>query len=155
VITFNLDEYLDLDQRFMNQSYAYFMNEHLFNDLNIRRENIHFPNEKQKGSVFHQMVQQAGGIDLAILGIGTNGHIAFNEPGSVINSTTRIVELKESTRLSNAKFFNNNINLVPKKAISVGLDLIRTAKRVVIIATGKDKYEAVQHLLKATQYDKE
>jgi glucosamine-6-phosphate deaminase len=157
VITINLDEYIGLDVK-NNQSYRFFMNENLFNHIDILKQNTFVPNglgDINKNALLYDKIIEEHPIDIQLLGLGSNGHIAFNEPGSSINSTTRIVELKQSTRQSNAKFFNNNVDLVPTHAVSVGFDIIKAAKKIVIIATGKDKYEAVQHLLNAKRFDTE
>ena len=102
-ITFNLDEYVGIDKHH-DQSYQYFMNKHLFSNLNFRKH--YFPTE-ENWNEYDLMIKNSGGIDIQILGIGTNGHIAFNEPGSNRYSSTRIVDLTENTIKDNSRFFDN------------------------------------------------
>ena len=132
VISFNLDEYYPLEREAV-QSYWSFMHHHLFNKVDIRPENIHIPNgEWDKNSIkkycqeYEDLIDSVGGIDLQILGIGNNGHIGFNEPGSSIYSKTRLVNLENSTRLANAKYFQN-ITRVPRLAITAGISTIMKA----------------------------
>ena len=149
VVTFNLDEYYPIDKDAI-QSYNAFMNRVLFNHIDIDPENIHIPNgEIEKGSVkehcseYEKQIEEAGGIDLQILGIGNNGHIGFNEPGSSLYSRTRLVTLDNSTRLANAYEFAN-ISEVPRLAITMGISTILKAKRVVLMAWGTGKAPIVQ-----------
>jgi glucosamine-6-phosphate deaminase len=128
--TFNLDEYHPGNQ-FRN-----FMNEKLFDHINIAQQNIHFPCDN-----YDQIIEESGGIDLCILGIGVNGHIAFNEPGSTSDSRTRIVELDESTRVRNSKLSDGA--QIPSHAISVGIATILDCKRIIVIAKGDEKTAAV------------
>lgn len=147
VTTFNLDEYVGLDDTH-NQSYIYFMNTNLFNHIDIKKENTFFPNNKTNNpEIYDEKIKDLGGIDFQILGIGSNGHIAFNEPNTDFNSLTHIVELTESTIKDNSRFFNN-INEVPTKAVSMGLKSIMNAKEIVLIALGKNKATAIAKLLK-------
>lgn len=147
VTTFNLDEYIGLEINHP-QSYHYFMNDHLFSHIDIDVNNVHVPDgidyEKSAGE-YDANIENAGGIDFQILGIGSNGHIAFNEPGTSFNSLTHVVNLKESTIKDNSRFFNS-IEEVPTKAISMGLASIMKAKRVVLIATGENKSDAILKL---------
>lgn len=150
VKTFNLDEYYGLSIE-SKASYHYFMNHHLFSKININKSNTYFPSENNN---YDNLIKQNGSIDLQILGIGTNGHIGFNEPGSDINSLTRLVDLTKSTIEVNAKkFFNNDISAVPKKAISMGLKSIMQAKKIVLLAFGSSKYDAISKLKKSTKFD--
>ncbi|RWZ90862.1 MAG: glucosamine-6-phosphate deaminase [Hydrotalea sp. AMD] len=141
VITFNLDEYYPIE-RDARQSYWSYMHRHLFNHIDILPENIHLPNgelskeaTKKACEIYEQMIEDAGGIDLQILGIGTNGHIGFNEPGSSIFSKTRLVSLDNSTRINNAYEFQN-ISEVPRMAITMGIGTILKAKKILLMAWG-------------------
>jgi len=129
--TFNLDEYLDGNQ------FREFMDAQLFEHVNICSGNMHFP-----VIGYDALIAEAGGIDLCILGIGVNGHIAFNEPGSSVNSRTRVVELDVSTRVRNSQLSGEEI---PSKAISVGIATILDCKRIIVIASGEEKHEAVNN----------
>ena len=148
VKSFNLDEYVGLEETH-NQSYRYFMNNHLFNHIDIKLENTHIPSNKDDENnleIYDQKIKEAGGIDIQILGIGSNGHIAFNEPGTSFNSNTHIVTLKESTINDNSRFFNS-IDEVPKQAITMGLNSIMQAKKIILIAFGKNKQEAIYKMM--------
>ncbi|MFZ1799975.1 MAG: glucosamine-6-phosphate deaminase [Chitinophagaceae bacterium] len=141
VITFNLDEYYPISPQIF-QSYWSFMQRHLFSHVDILPENIHIPNgELPKEEIknhciaYEQMIEDAGGIGLQILGIGNNGHIGFNEPGSSIFSKTRLINLDISTRMANSKDFEN-ISKVPRLAITMGIQTIMKAKRVILMAWG-------------------
>lgn len=150
VQTFNLDEYLDLPDNHP-QTYRVFMNQHLFSKVNIDLSNTYFPNLQEN---YDQLINKLGGIDLQILGIGTNGHIGFNEPGSELNSLTRIVDLTEETITTNAnKFFDGDTKLVPKQAISMGIDSILKAKKIILLAFGKTKKDVVKTLKNTKQFD--
>ena len=129
VITFNLDEYLEMDPNSIH-SYHYFMHEHLFNHIDIKKENIHIPKgnltelEIQKHCIqYEKKIEAAGGIDLQLLGIGRNGHIGFNEPGSLESSITRKVTIDNKTRVDASPEFGG-IKNVPKKAITMGINTI-------------------------------
>lgn len=144
VKSFNLDEYVGLEPTH-NQSYRYFMNTNLFNNIDIDINNTHIPSlneDENYYKLYDEKIEKAGGIDLQLLGIGSNGHIAFNEPNTLFNSKTHIVSLNESTIRDNSRFFND-INEVPKEAITMGLESIMQAKRIVLIAFGKNKAEAI------------
>ncbi len=141
VITFNLDEYYPIE-RAAFQSYWSFMHRHLFNHIDIDKNNIHIPNgELGKEEVkkycqhYDQLIESMGGIDLQVLGIGNNGHIGFNEPGSSIFSKTRITSLDNSTRVANSFEFQN-ISQVPRMAITMGISTIMKAKKVLLMAWG-------------------
>ncbi len=141
VITFNLDEYYPLQRKAL-QSYSSFMHRHLFNHIDIDPENIHIPNgELPKEDVkkhclkYEQLIEAVGGIDLQILGIGNNGHIGFNEPGSSIFSKTRMVTLDNITRIANAYEFQN-ISQVPRMAVTMGISTILKAKKILLMAWG-------------------
>lgn len=141
VISFNLDEYYPLERDAV-QSYWTFMHHHLFNHVNINPDNIHIPNGewpqdkiKQYCLAYEAKIEEAGGIDLQILGIGNNGHIGFNEPGSSIYSKTRLVTLENSTRIANSKDFQN-ISKVPRLAITTGISTILKARKIILMAWG-------------------
>ncbi len=149
VKTFNLDEYVGLDGNH-NQSYRYFMNHNLFDHIDIDKNNTRVPSglnmTNETAKQYDKEIEKAGGIDLQILGIGSNGHIAFNEPGTPLDSLTHIVTLDESTRKDNARFFNS-IDEVPTHAVSMGLASIMKAKKIVLIATGPKKAKAIKALV--------
>lgn len=161
VTTFNLDEYVNLNLKFKSESYLEFMDKNLFSQININKNNTHFPSnyssEYEVGTLFQNYddkIIAAGGIDIQILGIGQNGHIGFNEPGSKIDSITRCVQLVESTINANSRFFPS-INDVPKKAISMGLkSIIKSSKRIILIAFGEEKRAAIEKLIHASEFDK-
>lgn len=153
ITTFNLDEYLGLKHEYEYNSYRNFMNENLFNAIDVNKNNTFFPcktsdllDSKKDYSDYDKEIANKGGLDLLILGIGSNGHIGFNEPGSSKNSTTRVVELTSSTIKDNSRFFNNNINDVPKYAVSMGLQTIYQAKKIVLIVVGESKKQAFEAL---------
>ncbi|ASP28659.1 glucosamine-6-phosphate deaminase [Spiroplasma corruscae] len=148
VTTFNLDEYIGLGPEH-KKSYRYFMNEELFNHININKDNTFVPDghtkTNEEASKYDDLISSKGGIDLQVLGIGTNGHIGFNEPGTSFDSVTSIVDLTSETIEANARFFDNK-NDVPKKAISMGLKSIMNARKIVLLAFGKQKAEAIKNL---------
>lgn len=146
VVTYNLDEYLGLSGDH-DQSYRYFMNDNLFNHININKANTHVLNGKAKDAAaeckaYEDAIKKAGGIDIQLLGIGGNGHIAFNEPGSPKNSRTRIVDLTQKTIEDNARFFAS-ANDVPKQALSMGNGTILEAREIVLIADKASKADAI------------
>lgn len=147
VVTFNLDEYINLDSSHP-ESYHSYMKHNLFDHIDINPENINIPNGNASDldafcSYYEEKIKSFGGIELFLGGVGHNGHIAFNEPGSPFDSKTRVVSLSESTIKANARFFDNNINLVPKQAVTMGLGTILSSKEIIIMATGESKSEAV------------
>lgn len=139
VTTFNLDEYMGIDPNH-SESYKNFMNRNLFDHIEIDTFNVWFPDQTKD---YDEMIDGFGGLDLTILGIGTNGHIAFNEPGSPFDSKTRVVDLSQQTIEDNARFFNS-IDEVPTQAITMGLDTIMKSKEILLIAQGKKKLEIIQ-----------
>lgn len=150
VMTFNLDEYLGLGYEHP-QSYVRFMWENLFSHIDMHPQHIHIPNGMTENpglecERYNQLLSQIP-IDLQILGIGANGHIGFNEPGTSKDSQTHVVKLSEKTRLDNARFFASLVD-VPKYAITMGIANILTAKKIIIMASGKNKAEAVKRMLK-------
>jgi glucosamine-6-phosphate deaminase len=145
--TFNLDEYVGLPPAH-TQSYHYFMWENLFKHINIDPRFVHIPMGMAQDIEAHcewyeEQIERAGGIDLQILGIGENGHIAFNEPGSSLGSRTRIKTLTGTTREANARFFKNPKE-VPTMAITLGVGTIMDAKTLLLLATGDAKAEAIR-----------
>ena len=150
VVSFNLDEYVGLPKD-NEQSYHYFMWENLFKHINIVPANVHIPDSmaadlKEACDTFEIEIDDHGGIDVQLLGIGHNGHIAFNEPGSSLGSRTRIKTLTEKTRQDNARFFNS-IDEVPKYCITMGIGTILEARKLVLLANGENKAEAIQATL--------
>ncbi|MCX5715587.1 MAG: glucosamine-6-phosphate deaminase [Candidatus Omnitrophica bacterium] len=146
VVSFNLDEYLGISGNH-HQSYRYFMDTNLFNHININKSNTHVLNGKAKDAAaecktYEDAIKKAGGIDIQLLGIGGNGHIAFNEPGSPKDSRTRIVDLTKKTIEDNARFFVD-VNEVPKQALSMGNGTIMEAKEIVLIADKTSKADAL------------
>lgn len=150
VVTFNMDEYVGLSPS-NDQSYHYFMFKHLFNHIDIPRENINILDGQAADVVaecarYEEKIKNIGGIHLFLGGIGPNGHIAFNEAGSSAESVTRQVELAESTVNANSRFFVSP-NDVPRSALSVGISTVLGAKEVVILAFGTAKAKAVKQSL--------
>lgn len=149
VITFNLDEYVGL-KKDHPASYYYFMNENLFNHINIDKKNTHIPHaenhELDKAAKEYEEMLSHYEIDLQVLGVGKNGHIGFNEPGDDLSAVTYVQELSESTRVANSRFFDD-IDDVPKFAITMGVGSIFKAKKIVLIASGSQKSFAIDYLL--------
>ncbi|TWU15134.1 Glucosamine-6-phosphate deaminase [Allorhodopirellula heiligendammensis] len=146
VTTFNLDEYLGLKVGHP-QSYRHFMQTQLFDQVDIDIPRTHFPDVhaddvQQASEHYEHQLSESGGIDLQLLGIGTNGHIGFNEPGTTLESLTRVVDLAPSTIRSNTRFFES-AEQVPRQAITMGIASILRAKKVVLLATGAAKAAAV------------
>lgn len=147
VTSFNLDEYLGLDPSHP-ESYHTYMAENFFNHVDQPEDKRHIPNgiaedAEAESLAYDQAIEDAGGIDLQLLGIGTNGHIGFNEPDAVFAGMTHVVDLAESTIEANSRFFDS-IDEVPRKAVSMGIRSIMQAKRIVLIATGEAKAEAIR-----------
>ena len=154
VRTFNLDEYLGIEPTH-DQSYRYFMNQALFDNINIDKANTRVLDGKAgdpaaECAKFEEEIKAAGGIDLQILGIGSNGHIAFNEPGSAGDSRTRVVDLTESTIKDNSRFFES-MEEVPKQALSMGNGTIIEAKEIVLLANGANKAKAIAAALEGPE----
>lgn len=150
VTTVNLDEYIGLSSEHP-KSYRFFMNENLFDHVNIDKKNTFLPNGlaediEEECRNYDNMIDSLGGTDMQLLGIGQNGHIAFNEPDEDLVAGTHSTKLTESTINSNARFFDS-IDEVPKTAISMGLGQIMKAKKILLIASGKDKAEAIKGLM--------
>lgn len=150
VTTFNLDEYYGLAPDHP-QSYHYFMKGNLFKHINIKEENTHVPDGLVKDAEtyckeYEKMIVETGGIDLQVLGIGGDGHIAFNEPGSSLGSRTRIKTLTEQTIKANSRFFKN-VEEVPKYALTMGVGTIMEARICLFLASGHQKAEVVTKAL--------
>jgi glucosamine-6-phosphate deaminase len=146
IVTFNMDEYVNLPEDHP-QSYHYFMHQNFFSHINIHPTNVHIPSGDpqsidQTCRQYEQLIKDEGGLDLQLGGIGSNGHIAFNEPGSSLASLTRVKTLDERTIQDNARFFDR-LQDVPRYAITMGVGTIMSARRVVLLASGKNKAGAV------------
>ena len=149
VTTFNLDEYYPI-LRSNPQSYHYFMTEHLYKWVNLKKDHIFIPNGETKDPAqecidYEKAIAEHGGLDLQILGIGQNGHIGFNEPSATLNSYTHITDLTQNTIEANSRFFNS-IDEVPTKALTMGIATIMRANRILLLARGKEKARVVQAL---------
>ncbi|MDD6479254.1 MAG: glucosamine-6-phosphate deaminase [Oscillospiraceae bacterium] len=147
VKSINLDEYVGLDGNH-DQSYRYFMNNNLFNHVNIDKANTYVPNGcatdyDKECAEYDKRVQDFGGIDLQLLGIGIDGHIGFNEPDSIFTKETHVVDLHPSTIDANARFFEDK-SLVPKKAVTMGMLSIMQAKKVLLVANGANKKDILE-----------
>lgn len=150
VITFNMDEYVNLDSNH-EQSYSYFMYNNFFNYIDIKKKNINLLNGnannlKLECLNYENKIKSYGGIDLFLCGIGSDGHIAFNEPGSSFESETRIKTLCEETIIDNSRFFQDP-SLVPKRALTVGLKTISNANEIIIMANGFKKANAIRECI--------
>lgn len=150
VITFNLDEYCGLSHQDPN-SYHYYMYENFFNHINIKPENIHIPDGNAEDieafcKKYDREIAGCGGIDLQLLGIGQNGHIGFNEPGDELLTATHLTYLTEDTIKANSRFFNS-VEEVPKKAITMGLGTIIQARKIILLASGRNKARIMAELL--------
>lgn len=151
VVTFNLDEFWGLSPRDPG-SYRAFMEEHLFRRVGIRPEQVNFlngdaPHADEECTRYDAAIASAGGIDTQLLGIGTNGHIGFNEPARDLAARTHRVRLKEPTRRSNAALFGGDVSRVPAEALSMGMGSILRARHIVLIATGKSKARCIERLV--------
>ena len=151
VVTFNMDEYVNLPVEHP-ESYHSFMWNNFFNYIDIKKENVHIldgnaPDLLAECAHYEEMIAQAGGIDLFMGGIGEDGHIAFNEPGSSLASRTRIKTLTSNTIQANKRFFDNDETLVPKLALTVGVGTVMEAKEVLILCNGPKKARALHHMI--------
>ncbi len=151
VVTFNMDEYVGLPEEHP-QSYHYFMQDNLFGHVDIPKENINIPNGNAKDLQqecwdYEQKIKKAGGIDLFLGGIGEDGHIAFNEPGSSLSSRTRVKTLTYDTRVNNARFFDGKVGKVPKIALTVGVGTVMDAHEVIILVSGIKKARALRKMI--------
>ncbi|SOC43117.1 glucosamine-6-phosphate deaminase [Ureibacillus acetophenoni] len=150
VTTFNLDEYTNIEPTDPN-SYHYFMNKHLLDHIDIPKNQIHLPNGNAEDleaecQEYENKISEAGKIDLQVLGIGVNGHIGFNEPGTPFTSRTHIVTLDESTREANSRFFNS-IDEVPTQAITMGIGTIMESSEILMLISGEQKADTLNRLL--------
>ncbi|QKX49508.1 glucosamine-6-phosphate deaminase [Planococcus glaciei] len=150
VTTFNLDEYVGLKKDDAN-SYHHYMKEKLFDHVGLGVDQVHLPDGhsedlEQDCLTYEKQIEEAGGIDIQVLGLGLNGHIGFNEPGTPFSSRTHVVELSPSTRSANARFFSS-IEEVPTQAISMGIASIMASKKILLLVSGKQKAEALHRLL--------
>ncbi len=153
VTTVNLDEYYPISPE-NEQSYRYFMNTKLFDHVNIDKANTYVPDGSAPDAAaeaarYEAFVRGLGGADIQILGIGRNGHIAFNEPAEALHPATHVAGLTEDTIEANARFFES-IDQVPKLALTMGMGTILSAKKIIILANGKGKHEAVKAMLAGT-----
>ena len=149
VQTFNLDEYCDIPKEH-EQSYFTYMNKNLFNHIDINKNNTHLPKgegDSKLNSENYEKELNKIKIDIQLLGIGSNGHIGFNEPGTDFNLGVHEVVLTENTIKDNARFFENDINKVPKKAITMGIKNILDAETIILIANGKNKANAIKNIM--------
>ncbi|MBQ8525309.1 MAG: glucosamine-6-phosphate deaminase [Clostridia bacterium] len=150
VTTFNLDEYYPIAHE-NDQSYHYFMNENFFSKVNVPEDNIHIPdgstdNPALECKNYEKEIDRYRGIDLQILGIGQNGHIGFNEPAEILEPNTHVTDLTQNTIEANSRFFES-IDLVPTKAITMGIGSIMKSKKILLLASGSGKKEIVKKLL--------
>lgn len=151
IFTFNLDEYSGLKPDNPN-SYRYFMEKNLFNKAGIKQENVHFLNgvawnPTKECERYENEIRACGGIDFQILGIGRDGHIAFNEPGTSFDSRTHLAKLSQETIMDNARFFGDRPEDVPVTAFTMGLQTIMECKRIVLLATGANKLDAIWKMI--------
>lgn len=149
VITFNMDEYCGIP-RDHEQSYHTFMWTNFFNHIDIPRENVNIlngnaPDPEAECKRYEEKIKSVGGIDLFVGGVGTDGHIAFNEPGSSLTSRTRMKTLTRETMIANSRFFDNDVNKVPRYALTVGVGTIMDARCVMLIVNGYNKSRALHH----------
>jgi glucosamine-6-phosphate deaminase len=153
VVTFNMDEYIGLPETHP-QSYRHFMWENFFNYINIEKKNVNIlegmADDLQKECAYYEAkIASYGGIELFMGGIGADGHVAFNEPGSSLNSRTRIKTLTMDTKIANSRFFEGDMNKVPSTALTVGVGTIMDAREVVILANGYGKARAVKECIES------
>lgn len=149
VVTFNMDEYVGLPQEHP-ESYHSFMWNNFFSHIDIKAENVNIlngnaPDLEAECEAFEKKIASYGGIDLFMGGVGPDGHIAFNEPGSSLTSKTRIKTLTQDTIIANSRFFEGNVDLVPKTALTVGVGTVMAAKSVMLIVNGHNKARALRH----------
>ena len=141
--SFNLDEYVGIDRNHP-ESYWTFMHKNLFHGIDLPEDRVHVPyGNTQEDCEAYEKAMENVSVDIQVLGIGANGHIGFNEPGTPFTEETHIVELTEKTRSDNARFFDNDINQVPTHAITMGIATIMKAKKILLVATGANKADAV------------
>ncbi|HWR11078.1 MAG TPA: glucosamine-6-phosphate deaminase [Rectinemataceae bacterium] len=151
VVTFNMDEYVGLPKEHP-QSYHRFMWDNFFSHIDIRAENVHIldgmaADLDAECASYEAKIQQAGGIDLFVGGIGPDGHLAFNEPGSSLSSRTRVKTLTLDTKLANGRFFDDDPAKVPSTALTVGIGTVMDAREVLVLANGQNKARALRHAI--------
>ena len=154
VITFNMDEYVNIP-RDHPESYHSFMWNNFFSDVDIRKENVNIldgnaPDLDAECEMYEKKIKDVGGIKLFLGGIGPDGHIAFNEPGSSLASRTRVKTLTYDTIVANSRFFGGDVNKVPKTALTVGVATVMEAEEVLIIVNGHNKAQALQHAVEGS-----
>ena len=154
VITFNMDEYVGIPEDHP-ESYHTFMKKNFFSHVDIQEKNVNILDGNAKDleaecAGYEERICKAGGIDLSLGGIGPDGHVAFNEPGSSLTSRTRIKSLTTDTIIANSRFFDNDVNKVPKTALTVGVGTVMGAKEVVILANGHNKARALQQAVEGS-----
>jgi glucosamine-6-phosphate deaminase len=148
VVTFNMDEYVGLPENHP-QSYHRFMWDNFFSHVNIRKENVHIlngmaPDLTRECEAYEECIRSFGGIEIFLGGMGADGHLAFNEPGSSLHSRTRVKTLTRDTRAANARFFDGSVDKVPSTALTVGVGTVMDAREVIILVTGHNKARALQ-----------
>ena len=151
VITFNMDEYVHLPEEHP-ESYHSFMWNNFFSHIDIKKENVHILNGNAEDLIkeceeYEAAIDAAGGIDLFMGGVGPDGHLAFNEPGSSLSSKTRIKTLTTDTIIANPRFFDGDLSLVPNQALTVGIGTVMAAKEVLLVCNGHHKARALQHII--------
>ncbi|MGN0282614.1 MAG: glucosamine-6-phosphate deaminase [Prevotella sp.] len=151
VITFNMDEYVNLDENHP-ESYHSFMWNNFFSHINIKPENVHILNGNAEDLIkecedYEKAIESAGGIDLFMGGVGPDGHLAFNEPGSSLTSKTRIKTLTTDTIIANSRFFNGDLSKVPTQALTVGIGTVMAAREVLLVCNGHHKARALKHII--------
>ncbi|PYZ95939.1 glucosamine-6-phosphate deaminase [Alteribacter lacisalsi] len=157
VHTVNLDEYIGLSPSDPN-SYHSYMEKHLFQHTAIPKDQTHLPDGMAEDLAaecrrYEQLINSLGGTDIQLLGVGNNGHIGFNEPGTPFNQSTHVIDLVESTRKANARFFPS-LDDVPRRAITMGISTIMKSRRILLIASGKGKADALKELFSGPQTEK-
>ena len=151
VVTFNMDEYIGIPEEHP-ESYHSFMWNNFFSHIDVKKENVHIlngnaPDLEAECANYEAQIKSFGGIDLFMGGIGPDGHIAFNEPGSSLTSRTRVKTLTTDTIIANSRFFDNDVNKVPKQALTVGVGTVMDSREVMILANGHNKAVALQHAI--------
>lgn len=151
VVTFNMDEYVNLDENHP-ESYHSFMWNNFFSHIDIKPENVHIlngnaPDLQKECRDYEQAIADAGGIDLFMGGVGPDGHLAFNEPGSSLASRTRVKTLTTDTIIANSRFFDGDLSKVPTQALTVGIGTVMDAKEVLLVCNGHHKARALKHII--------
>ena len=154
VKSYNLDEYVGISYDHP-ESYHKFMETNLFDHIDIEKENTHVPDasaeDLEDALKSYQEALNNANIDVQLLGVGSNGHIGFNEPGTPFDTGVHIVDLKQETIEANSRFFNNDINLVPKQAVTMGIKDIMKAKHIILLAFGEAKQHAIKSLVEGDE----